>query len=317
MKVHLTFDIEIWCNGWKTLDRDFPSCYSRCVFGHSYSGNYALPKILEMLCKNNLHGIFFVEPLFSQRFGEEFLERIVGLVRDAGQEVQLHVHPEWVDETDPPLLANGTSKRQHLSYYSAEEQRILIALGKKILEDAGSGPISAFRAGNFGANLDTFSALQSNGIHIDSSLNACHRISAPELHRERSFSTPFMVDQVCTHPVSIFRDGFGRVRPAQVGACSTKELQQAMLRARPLGHEEFVILSHNFEMLKPDSNEPDPIVVHRFERLCRFLAEHRDSLPTLPFRSATALPEKDLDMARAGAGATTRRVIEQAWRYVA
>jgi hypothetical protein len=317
MKIHLTFDVEIWCNGWKTLDQDFPSSYSRCVFGSSGYGDYALPKILEVLTKKGLHGIFFVEPLFSRRFGAEFLQKIVNLIREAGQEVQLHIHPEWVNEIRPAILGDDPPKRQYLSYYSVEEQSELIRLGKKILEEAGSGPISAFRAGNFGANLDTFRALQSNDIHIDSSLNACFSVSAPELKGRRNFSTPFIVDQVCIHPVSIFLDGFGKVRPAQVGACSTTELQQAMLRATPLGHEEFVILSHNFEMLKQGSNEPDSVVVARFDHLCSFLAEHRDAFPTASFREGTPVPDEDLHMARAGAGATTRRVIEQAWRRVA
>ena len=45
---YLTFDIEIWCNGWNDLDRVFPASFERYVYGHSAHGDYALPKTLEL-----------------------------------------------------------------------------------------------------------------------------------------------------------------------------------------------------------------------------------------------------------------------------
>ena len=33
MNVYLTFDIEVWCNGWKDLDGAFPASFDRYVFG--------------------------------------------------------------------------------------------------------------------------------------------------------------------------------------------------------------------------------------------------------------------------------------------
>ncbi len=51
MNVLFTFDVEIWCNSWRT---------------------------------------------------------IVRLIQDAGQEVQLHRHPEWIDEARDALLENVT-----------------------------------------------------------------------------------------------------------------------------------------------------------------------------------------------------------------
>lgn len=316
MKIHLTFDIEIWCNSWKTLDQDFPKSYSRYIFGRSSQGDFALPKTLDILNKNNLCGIFFVEPLFSKRFGFEFLEKIIRLIRDAQQDIQIHIHPEWTNEITPPILKNSTKKRQFLSYYTEEEQSELIGIGKKLLEDAGSGSITAFRAGGFGADLNTFSALQNNNITIDSSLNACHAVCAPELKKQRSFSTPFKVGQVYTHPVSIFRDGLGKLRPAQIGACSGKEMVQAIQASMQQGYEEFVILSHNFEMLKVDNAIPDPVVVRRFEYLCRCLNEHRETMPTACFPKEIALSEKDLDVPQVSFGTSAGRVIEQALRRI-
>lgn len=311
MNVYLTFDIEVWCNGWNALDAVFPRHFERYVFGRSRHGDYALPKTLEILNRYSLKGVFFIEPLFAARFGRAHLETIVRLIRDAGQDMQLHIHPEWTDEIMPPILDDVSRKRQHLAHYTLDEQTCLIGFAKKLLEDAGSGPITAFRAGSFAANCDTFRALARNGIFIDSSLNRCYAVSAPELRDQHDFIAPFAIDEVTTYPVSVFKDGFGRERPAQVGACSHAEMRAALHNAARIGIRDFVILSHNFEMLKPDRAEPDRIVVRRFERLCAFLARHRTALPVRAYTSGLASGPTRSPMPRVGAFPTFVRHLKQ------
>lgn len=85
MNVFLTFDIEVWCNGWDDLDGSFPGSFERYVYGHSADGDYALPQTLAILNKHGLKGVFFVEPLFATRFGAEHLATIVRLIRGAGK----------------------------------------------------------------------------------------------------------------------------------------------------------------------------------------------------------------------------------------
>jgi hypothetical protein len=274
MNVFLTFDIEVWCDGWDHLDTAFPGSFERYVYGRSRHGDYALPETLGILNRHGLKGIFFVEPLFATRFGTEHLRTIVGLIREAGHEVQLHMHPEWVNEAREPLIENCAKKRQHLHYYTLEEQTALIGHGKRLLEAAGSGPISGFRSGSFAVNDDTFEALRRNGIYLDTSLNRCHDVSAPELLRQHPDKTAFVVQGVTTYPVTVMKDGFGKDRPAQVGACSFSEMRDALLSAHRQGTRSFVVVSHNFEMLRPDTSMPDWIVVKRFERLCDFLSRH-------------------------------------------
>ncbi len=217
--------------------------------------------------------MFFVEPLFAARFGLEPLRQIVGLIRDAGQEVQLHLHPEWTDEALEPLIADCQHKRQHLSYYTLDEQTALIAHGQRLLQAAGSGALTAFRAGSYAANRDTYTALARNRIWLDSSLNRCGRASGLDLREgARPFELPLQLEGVTSLPISVFRDGFGRDRPAQVGACGANELAQALRSARAAGRQHFVIVSHNFEMLRAGTTQPDWVVVRRFEALCAHLA---------------------------------------------
>lgn len=283
MNVYLTFDVEIWCSSWKTLDADFPVAFDRYVFGRSRHGEWALPKTLEILNRNGLRGVFFVEPLFAERFGRSYLERVVRLIRDAGQEVQLHLHAEWIDEIRPPLIDDCHEKRQHLSYYTPEEQAALIQHGRHLLEQAGSGPITAFRAGSFAVNRYTYRALRQSGILIDSSLNGFYPVSGPDLREVHTFDVPFVREGVSVYPVTLFQDGLNRPRPAQISGSSFEELRDAMVAADSSGLLDFVIVSHNFEMLKPGRSEPDPFVARRFERLCSFLGKNTDRLQTVNF----------------------------------
>ena len=318
MKVHLTFDVEVWCNDWTRLDERFPAAFRRYVYGQSAQGEYALPKTLEIMARHGLQGVFFVEPLFAARFGVEHLQTIIALIRQAGQDVQLHLHPEWVDELPAPPIADHHTKRQHLCHYTADEQAALIAYGIDLHAQAGGVRPSAFRAGSFACNRDTFHALQSNGIAIDSSLDACTQVSGADLREAGVHLEPAWIDGVFSVPVTTFQDGLGRRRSAQINGSSFAELVQALESSAQAGASDFVLVSHNFEMLKPGTSEPDSVVVRRFENLCAYLARNRSTLQTDVFRAgnlqATRLASTEAPVARATLDATAIRFAEQLWR---
>jgi hypothetical protein len=312
MRVTLSFDVEVWCGSWEQLDERFPSAFDRYVYGRSARGQYALPRTLEILNENRLQGVFFIEPLFSARFGRRYLKTIVDLIQDAGQEVQLHLHPEWTDEISPAILQDVSTKRQHLTYYSVEEQETLIRFASQSLNEVSHKPVAAFRAGSYAANQDTYTALSKNGIYVDSSLNSVASVSGRDVTWPHHHRSSFLVGEVLCYPVTVFRDGFGRDRPAQLGACSFAELRDALIAAHRAGCAHFVIVSHNFELLKPNSSEPDMIVVRRFERLCRFLAEHPGSFQVGGY--AGVPPGNHAD--QAGAVKPSAKAVSTARRYM-
>ncbi len=316
MRVYLSFDVEVWCNDWARLDERFPSAFERYVFGRSPQGEYALPKTLELLNRHGLRGVFFVEPLFSARFGIEHLAVITRLIAQAGQDVQLHLHTEWVDELPAPPILDHQKKRQHLSYHTLDEQTALLRFGAELLQQSGAERPRAFRAGSFACNQDTFRALSECGIEVDSSLNACSEVSAPDLRDAGVHERPSWIEGVYSVPVAVFEDGLGRLRSAQLNGSSFSELRRSLESAHANGHSDYVIVSHNFEMLKPGSNEPEPVVVRRFESLCRYLAEHRDMYQVVSFSAAAAKTSPEAGRARASTGlpATITRYAEQLWR---
>ena len=323
LDVFLTCDTEIWCDGWSGIDEKFPDAFARYVYGRDATGQaYGLPRQLDLLQEHGLHGVFFVESLFTGRFGIGPLQEIVGLVRGAGQEVQLHLHPEWADESRSRWLPHVPEKRQHLRYFAADDQAILLEAGIQALQNAGAPRPAAFRAGSYALNADTFKALAQVGIRIDSSYNATMLGGTSGLAPGRRLVDAARFDDLLEFPVSYFRDGFGRWRHAQLGACAFEELRDALWSARNAGLRAFVIVFHNFELMNQAKRGRDPTVVRRFERLCRFLADHSTDFCCRGFADMAAeryvvSDGQDDPLLTAGMRSTVRRHWEQVLRRLA
>lgn len=312
MQLVLSFDVEVWCNGWDRLDEEFPRAFERYVYGHSRTAGGALPLTLEILRRHDIRAVFFVEPLFAARFGLRYLREIVELIGADGHDLQMHLHSEWADEIRPKPLEHIPDKRQHLQYLSYEDQLTLIRTGLALLRDAGVPRITAFRAGSFAANGDTLRALAAAGITVDSSINAAMPISMPDRRDSIDLYQPSRVDGLLSVPLTVFRDGLGRLRPAQVGACSFEELREVIEWALAHDWPAVSILSHNFEMLRPDSTRIDPIVAHRFERLCAFIASRAPAVRAGGLAGCNLAPSAaSLALPAVGRRATVRRLAEQ------
>jgi peptidoglycan/xylan/chitin deacetylase (PgdA/CDA1 family) len=315
LKVFFTVDVEIWCDGWHDLDTKFKSAFDAYVYGKTRKGAYGLPYQLRVLKEHGLSAVFFVEPLFAARFGLEPLVEIVGMIQDAGQEVQLHLHTEWVDEARAPLLPNVRTKRQFLREFSLDEQTTLIAVGRDLLRKAGAPSASAFRAGGFGFNTDTLRALACNGIPFDSSYNASLRGPESGVLPGDALVDVFHREGVYEYPMTVFHDGTGALRHVQLTSCSYAEIEGVLWHALTSGTEAFVILSHNFELLNPTKTRADDVVVRRFHRLCSFLDRHRDRFPTCGFSGLRpSVPARRSQPLRSSRWKTAVRMAEQLYR---
>jgi hypothetical protein len=315
LDVFFTVDVEIWCDGWVNIDEKFPDAYRKYILGPTAKGHYGLPYQLQVLKDHGMLVTFFVEPLFSTRFGSQPLEEIVGLIRAGGQEVQLHLHTEWVDESLEPLIADISKKRQHLFHYSMEEQVRLIEAGAALLRKAGATEINAFRAGSFGFNIHTLHALAANAIDFDSSYNATMFGPASGVAPNVLVVEPIECEGVFEYPLTVFKDGMGSLRHVQLTACSYGEMERLLWQALEERRSSFVILSHNFELLSPSKTRPDEIVVERFRKLCSFLEHNRDSFRTCGFRglSPRTVSRQPLPLTMTF-GRTAIRMLEQAYR---
>lgn len=317
LKVYFTIDVEIWCDGWIDIDNKFNDAFQRYIYGTTNNGSFGLPYKLDVLSEYGLKAVFFVEPLFSLRFGSNPLAEITGLINEANQPIELHLHTEWVDEAKTPLIPGITEKRQHLKYFLPSEQKTLIETGKDLLIHAGVKQINAFRAGSFGFNIHTLSALQKAGICVDSSYNAAHMGLNSGLMPGQILTEPFLYEGVYEAPMTVFYDWPGHLRHAQLCACSTIELEGLLWKSLEEGRTEVVILSHSFELLDSSYTRPNSIVINRFKKLCRFLNKNRDCFSVDGFSNFSC---DDLSVQppplKSPTWKTGLRLIEQAWsRY--
>ena len=78
MNVCLTIDVE---------------CYRGDYEREVYGGGLGLAYVLEQCRHHRVTATFFVEALGATRWGLDETSRICDMIREAGQEVQLHLHP--------------------------------------------------------------------------------------------------------------------------------------------------------------------------------------------------------------------------------
>lgn len=316
LDVFFTVDVEIWCDGWRNIDEKFPDAYRKYIYGPTSNGDYGLPYQLDVLNDHGLKGVFFIEPLFSTRFGMQALTEIVGMVKEKAQEIQLHLHTEWVDESLEPLLPVVHAKRQHLRYFNKDEQSVLVGIGARLLNQAGEDSINAFRAGSFAFNRDTLSALAINGIPFDSSYNASHFGMDSGVMPDVTVVEPIECDSVYEYPMTVFQDGSRSLRHAQLTACSYQELEGLLWQALESGRTSFVILSHGSELLNQAKTRADEVVVKRFRKLCSFLDHNRDSFQVRGFDGLEPKPAQvQPHPLTSPLWKTGGRIIEQAYRW--
>lgn len=312
LDVYFTVDVEVWCGGWHDLDRSFADSFRRYVYGPD--GDYGLPYQLRVLSDHGLKAVCFVEPLFAGRFGQAPLAEIVGLIEGTGHETQLHMHTEWVDEIKDPAFPRINSKRQNLRDFTAAEQSTLLSIGIDWLQNAGAPRPTAFRAGSFGFNAETLTALAANGVFIDSSYNATQYGPSSSVCPGEQLYLPRQVGPVLEVPLTVYNDGLG-LRHVQLTACASIEMEHLLWQALEAGHGSLVILSHNFELLTLGAWAVDRTVVKRFHRLCDFLMRNADSFRVCGFRDRSPAPSSGpcltSSILRTGV-----RMTEQAWRRV-
>lgn len=314
LNVFLTVDTEFWPRQQYVNPLDYRNDFNRDIHGFTPDGNYGLGFQLDTLNSYGLRAVFLVEALNAFVVGPQPLQEIVSLVQEANQDLQLHLHPEWLKWMPQPILPREPA-RQHMHQFTEEEQIVLIASGLEKLRECGAGRICAFRAGNYGADLTTLRALAYNDILYDTSFNTCYRNSACLIDVENLSVHPKKVAGVLEVPIPFFRDIRG-IRHAQLAACSSAEMEYFLLKAWEEQWQSFVIVSHSFELLVRPGNSYNKarintVTLQRFENLCKFLKANKDKFRTCTFADPPDLIESDDSNAKP----IRMRTSYTLWRY--
>lgn len=284
------------------LRRDSDRDDWRALFARSCQpAGVGLGHQLARLAKHRLKATFFVDPMPAARFGLDCVKAMVDPILAAGQQVQLHLHPGWIDD------------RHELTDWDEYGQRDLLARARDLLVAAGAPEPIAYRAGSYAVNDDTLRALSAIGIRYDSSHNGSHHPWPSAIPLPPAQIAPVLREGVVEVPVGQIRDGAG-LRHLQLCALSSAEMRAAIDHAVAADHPVVSIVSHSFELASRNGARPNGVHVRRFEALCEHLATRAADAPTAWFTDLADLP---LGAAAEPLAASPARAIwrkaEQAW----
>lgn len=260
---------------------------------------------LDRLAEHGLKACFFVDPMPALVYGLDPIRRMVEPILESGQEVQLHLHPCWADPSNPVFELIDFDPRRQLD---------LIRTARDLLVEAGAPSPIAFRSGSYAADLATLEALAALDIGYDSSHNGSHHPHPSALPLEPRRIAPIKVGGVIEIPVSQIEQGSGSLRHLQICAVSFGEIRAALLHAAVEAHPIVTIVGHSFELAARGGRRANPLLVRRFEKLCGFLAEQGERLPTAHFSDLSGLRlDAEASPMAASTLRTAVRMAEQAW----
>lgn len=305
--VLLTIDTELtWRHhapgtGW---ERNYALSVEPARVGLSYQ--------LAKLRSAGLKACFFVDPMPAAIFGIAPVERMVKTILDAGQEVQLHLHPMWADVDEDGNAQQDTAFE--LTDHDFKRQKALIEQSRRWLVEAGAPDPIAFRSGSYAVSDDTLRALAQLGIRYDASHNGCEGPWPSALSLPLDQVAPVEHHGVIELPVSQMRTQSGGLRHMQICAVSLSEMVAGLDHAAGDNHPLFMAVGHSFELASRDGKRANAIVKSRFDGLCETLAARADEIPTSHLANLPDLPlDMEAEPAPASLFQTGRRMAEQLW----
>lgn len=256
--------------------------FDRSITCKTPMGDVGIVHQMAVMDAHQIKGVFFVDPMPALIWGVHAIADVVEPILERGHEVQLHLHPEWLEIAgDANPLRGRTGRAMH--DFTEQEQVELIEIAREYLVQAGAPAPTAFRAGNYAADDATLRALLRCGIRYDSShvpglpSSDC-RISLGQ--KDRRVVEHHGTIEVPTGSINALRGQ----RHAQVTAVSNWEMRAALRHAVAQGIPMLNLVSHSFELMSRDRKLANPFLVRRFTQLCRDIARI-DGAHSATFRS--------------------------------
>lgn len=284
--VYLTVDVECSMGGaWGHPERR-PVPPERRMLCRNEDGEWGTGFLAGELSRYGLRATFFTEIFAAEVFGEEPLRQVAQGLLDAGQDVQLHLHPIFhryaerrAGRDDLAPTRPGAWPDAFTSYGEPEQSRLIGRGAELFRRIVGRGAV-AFRAGGYMGDRATLRCLARAGIPLDSSANPACQGSFPGMSMPPNRACS--LEGVWEVPVTVARTRFpdrGPLKHLEISALSFGELRSALWAAYRGGLRHVVLVFHSFSAVKArdlgyERFRPDRIVIRRLRRLLRFLAEN-------------------------------------------
>lgn len=239
------------------------------IWGDVNGEYYGIPKIIDCCEKHGIRALFFVDIPEIWDCGYDKVKEVILYIRERGQDVGVHIHPHH--------MPNET--RQFLYEYTKEEQRKIIAdctdAYKRI---TGESPLS-FRAGKYGANMETLEILQELGYRYDFSEFYSNKWCG--INPEVAYVLPQKVWEIVEFPVTIFKSLdisklYRRFDKLEITDCFG-EIKHVLNLYSNDGHDGVIILFlHSFSFLNfldtPDAPTVNFSNLKTFERVLEYIS---------------------------------------------
>ena len=295
-QVVLTVDTEPSIAGAFDDPERFAPLLHEPVAGRVGDRSEALGFMLETLKASGLRATFFVEALHTRYFPASAMGGYVEQLLAADQDVQLHLHPAWVNfENGRPRPTDRVS--DNCSELDTGFLADLMDEGARQIEAWSGHRPTAMRTGNFATSRGVFEAMSLAGLGASS--NICQAVYPPPDPELGLTGGRHRVVGIRELPVTCFVDrgpvGRGRLRPLQVTALGGGEMIGLLrkLHRQQAGGGIAVIVTHPFEFLKPGDFRysrmtANRLVQGRFRALCSFLAREQDAFEVVALAEAAS-----------------------------
>lgn len=136
----------------------------RLMWGEHPNGTAGIREMCSVTDEVGAKHVFFVDFCGAYTYRDEVVE-VVRWLDQQGQDVQLHVHPEYLPADFWPPHGHKDRPR-FLNQYPFDKAEFTIKHFGKMVSDITGKPILGFRAGSFRWNADTIRALESENIPV-------------------------------------------------------------------------------------------------------------------------------------------------------
>ncbi len=291
-EVCITIDTEFSIAGHFNDPEKYKPLADPVVYCHDGTDEQGLGFMLKTFDRFGIKASFFVEAANSFYFGDAPMQRVVDRLIQAGQDVQLHIHPVWLS-FDQPSARGGFPRNDDCDKRSFEDLKLAFSKCIEVFERWTGHPPLAIRTGSLRSDENVYHVMHELGIPLSS--NIALGVFSPRqkaLHKLNGRHNLFGVMElpVFTYQDSRFR-GNPHLKSLQITSCSWPEMKHLLWKARKSGVRSIVILTHPFEFVKKSDFQytrlhRNRINQRRLEQLCEFIASHPGDFKATTFTSS-------------------------------
>ena len=235
-------------------------------------------KIMDIVDGFNGKATFYVSVSEWKFHGENKLAELCNLIKQRGNDVQLHTHPYWAYRDRKRLMCE----------YTLKEQIKIIEYEKNLIHRwIGEYPIS-HRAGSYGADMNTLKALRENGIFNDSSFFYSHKwCKLDDAIFTKNAITEF--NGITEVPITVFKKrtaykSFDKtflrrqsIEKFDIDSCTLEELKLAYDGLFADGVKIVILFLHSHSLLKwgenPPNFKPDSSDTEKLEKILEYVTQ--------------------------------------------